>query len=662
MDTVKLRLFLALALGLLTAAGLLVLLGVSGTGPPVVQADSVTSSRSPCSPQAEPEWHKMGSTVALILTAIEQGFTIHPETQLGRIQLDVETSGTVQVSVRFDDELTPDEVLALEDAFGLQFHRLDGALAHVANIYGLTLAPSRMAELSLEPSVTQIELLNKPVTVPLDISIPQIGADQVWATLDWTGQNIRGGGVRIADFDTGVDVYHPDFWRADGGTFSWRDDDGGGFTGGGGECVDLNRNNACEFVTETLRFFDEGGSAGIGTTGVFSADIDWLYNDVDTDTSRDFGASAGYTETQPTYGERIFLVDDSNLNNLLDVGENLVALHTSKVYATLNCGTSPVTRTRGVDLYQSDSDTNGHGTGVAGVALGGNVINVSGTYTVPNRRFVGVAPDAELLSAKMGCWPNPIPETTYIPWAANHGADVMLYEFGGWVFEFLDGSSNMEQMIDAQAANGVVQVVPAGNLAGSNKEDTRTVPANGSHVFTANVPGFPLIINGARQTFLWRNTGLYMTLTITTPTGLTATLSAATAGTGWSWIPLSDGHQIWYRRANSNRGTAKYDIWIQKSFSPIDLGNWLIRVDNPSGTAQTVYAYVTDNYYLWNGGISWVNANETKTVDWPATADSAVTVASYSTRQGFDSINAGDLSSFSSRGSWISPRRAAYSK
>jgi subtilisin family serine protease/plastocyanin len=604
--------------------------------------------------ETEIAWEKTGSTLALILAREERGEPLpgFPEAQLDIIQADVRAKQAVQVSVRFDHELTPEEIDTLE-ASGIEFHRLDGEPAHVGAIYGVTVPLAQMEPLSQRADVVQIELLGKPAASPLDVSVPLVGADQVWATQDWAGQNIRGKGVRIADFDTGVDVYHPDFWNADGGSYNWIDSNGGGFTGTGGECVDLDSSSTCNFPGETLRFFEITGTAAssVGTPGVFEADVDWLYNDANNNGVRDYGP-ATYTETAPTFGERVFLANDANLNNTLNAGEQVVALGTSKVYATLNCGSPPVTRTRGADLYLTDSDTASHGTGVAGVMLGGNIVNISGTYTVPNRRFIGVAPEAELLVSRTGCWPV-IPETTYIPWAANNGADVMLYEFGTWWGEFMDGSSNMEQMIDTQSASGVVQVVPAGNLAGSKKEDTQVIPAGGSHVFTAQMP--PLTLNSwAFMNFLWRSPSVNVPFTLTYPSGISVTLPATSAN-NWGFATVGSD-TIWYRRTTSSRGTAKYDLWINIA-GGIPNGNWLVQADNPSGSPVTMFAYVADNAYQWSGGMAWVGPNETKTVCWPATADSAIGVGSFSTRAGFDSVSVGDLSSFSSRGSRVDGAR-----
>jgi hypothetical protein len=44
----------------------------------------------------------------------------------------------------------------------------------------------------------------------LEESVPLIGADQVWAMLDPSGQPLTGHGIRVAVIDTGIDYNHPD--------------------------------------------------------------------------------------------------------------------------------------------------------------------------------------------------------------------------------------------------------------------------------------------------------------------------------------------------------------------------------------------------------------------------------------------------------------------
>ena len=88
-----------------------------------------------------------------------------------------------------------------------------------------------------------------------------------------------------------------------------------------------------------------------------------------------------------------------------------VALGTSKVLGTLN--DTGVARDRGTDLISTDDDTNGHGTSVCGVINGG---------TIGMRKYVGIAPDAELLVADR--YDNDY--TVYMPWAAANGAESLV--------------------------------------------------------------------------------------------------------------------------------------------------------------------------------------------------------------------------------------------
>ena len=538
------------------------------------------------------------------------------------------------VSIRFDHELTEAEIAKLE-ALGLVFERIGGEVAHSGKIYGARLPIGSVNVLKDRPDVLRIESTWKPaVHYPLDVSVPEINADDMWQLLDGVGDNITGEGITVADFDTGIDVFHPDFWNADGGSYAWIDTNTNGTFDPGIDAVDLNVNAVAD-PTETLDFFDAEGGPG-NNDGVFQADLDWLYNDANNNRQRDYGTASGFTEADPTYGELIFIADDTNGNNTLDVGENLLALGTSKVARTMNAGTE---RIRGTDLILSDDDTNGHGTSVCGIINGG----------VIGRRYVGVAPSAELLVS------HGTDHTIYIPWARTNGADVMLYEFGTWVQEFMDGSSNLEQMIDAEAALGIVQVVPAGNLGHKDKHAQDDVAANGgSTSFTFNVPSTDDPGTGADEdidrvfiTALWRTTGNDLVFSITTPTPSNVNLPASPGDTSWHSVTSADGHTVYYRREDSSRGTAKYDITIERN--KVILGGWTLQVSNNSASNEHVDMYIADNRTSWSGGALWTafQANE-NTIDWPATADSAIVVASYSTR-GWD-VAAGDLSNFSPEG------------
>src|SRR5205809_8094163 len=58
---------------------------------------------------------------------------------------------------------------------------------------------------------------------------------------DKNGKPLTGKGVLVGDVDSGVDIFHPMFFFADGGEFDWIDADGDGKFTAGTDGVDLNK-------------------------------------------------------------------------------------------------------------------------------------------------------------------------------------------------------------------------------------------------------------------------------------------------------------------------------------------------------------------------------------------------------------------------------------
>jgi subtilisin family serine protease len=146
----------------------------------------------------------------------------------------------VGVSIRFDHELSEIESTDLEKE-GLVFVRIDGAIAHSGTIYGADVPVEYLSKLEERADVVRIESAWKPfLKETLDVSVPEINADDVWQLVDGGGNNVTGEGMIIADFDTGIDVFHPDFWKADGGSYSWIDTNSNGSFDSGIDAVDLD--------------------------------------------------------------------------------------------------------------------------------------------------------------------------------------------------------------------------------------------------------------------------------------------------------------------------------------------------------------------------------------------------------------------------------------
>ncbi len=552
------------------------------------------------------------------------------------------------VTVRFEQPLSESDVALLESE-GVEFERLDGRVCRVGNVYSAFVPWGGLEGLRTWPGVRMVESVWRPRMLPaLDVSAPEIQAPEAWEQLNLLGEQLTGSGIVIADFDTGIDVFHPHFWRADGDTLEWLDVNLNGIFDSGIDGVDLNSSGTFD-AGELLRFFDGriydpaltfGGNGTSNNDGVFQSHWDWLYNDANGNGARDQGAGAGYYENSPTYGERLFVLVDADADLAPDVGEDLVTLASSKVAATLNTGN--VERVRGEDLIDTDQDTNGHGTSVCGILAGG-VRGVS--------RFCGIAPDAEVV---VGNFFSDLSMVTLLDWARARGADVVLYEGASFVWTPLDGSTNEELALDA-AADSMLQVTPAGNLCRGFKHAQVVLSLLASQNLTFSSPtsygGVP--VNYIWSTLLWRTPSNDVSFSITTP----ELVSALLLGNG-SYQTIGS-YQVYSLRTTSPRGTAEFDIQVYRAGGVG--GNWTLTMANESATQEELNAYISDNASSWAGGAEFTSHRSTdKTVCWPATADSAFTLASYSTRGytgyggvGDGSVEPGELSEFSSRGKRI---------
>ena len=579
---------------------------------------------------------KIGSSLAFELS--RQSRDRKEKAKTLRSTAENSTIQEVKVSVRFDHILSMSEIEALQET-DMTFVYFNEEVVHVGTVYGVMLPANRVNQLAMRNDVLRIETVRVPnVVMPLDVSIPMIGADSVWRMKDHQGWQVTGRGVTVANFDTGVDIFHPAFFKSDGGRYAWIDNNGNGLFDPSTDCVDLNNNGICD-VGEHLEILNttwEGTSWG--DDGVFEAFFDWLYADTNDNGQRDFGPP-DFNDCDPTYGEALFIIDDTNRNGLLDVDEELLALGNSKIYKTLN--SDGVERMRGIDLILSDPDDIGHGTGVAGIL---------GSESVGHRRaFTGVAPGIDLLVADQ--YTNDY--TDYMSWAQANGAKVMNYEYCTWTWQFLDGSSNHEAMIDTLAAQGIVQVAAAGNLGlTSNKHFHTSLPTSPDEkVIRFNIP-LDMEIEEVTITILWRQPTTDLSFQITMPEEHESQ-TIRLLGDG-QWIVIDDMFRLWSRREDSLRGTAKFDIrllkWNNGIYYPIESGEWTLKIMNANERIDAD-GYIMDNVSSWKGGAIFLDdVDAMRTTTWPATADSIITVANFHPRDLDERTQPQELSPSSSRG------------
>jgi hypothetical protein len=463
---------------------------------------------------------------------------------------------------------------------------------------------------------------------------------------DKNGNILTGKGVVIGDVDSGIDVFHPMFFFADGGEFDFIDADGNGVLTIGIDGIDFNKNGKVD-NDEIIRYVEIkdntwGMLESLGQDSRrYNPDFDFLYIDANGNKKRDFGEKAGFTENDPTYGEQFFIAIDANKNGKIEAGEKLVGLKTSKIRAVRQ--RDNVIRKRGVDLIKTEEDENGHGTGVAGLIIGGH-------YGV--QKIHGIAPDAEFVVSSIRYDYTPRFVRNFkdlFGFLKEEKVNILLIEDGEWMWEFMDGSSEEEELLNEMARDGVTIIGGAGNLAGGNMMLIEDLKAGKQVTFTANCSGKPdrdaPKNDGVFFSFLWKDKNNNIKFDIETPDGKTTN----TISSGSDFIKNGE-YNIFYSKDVSSKGTVMMRFAISRQDTGILKGRVKIKVTSEND--EEIRGYVVDVTQSWSGNARWVNSNsitDRSTVCYPSTADSCIAVGAYVVNFGWME-QIGDLAAYSSRG------------
>ncbi|MBI4333776.1 MAG: hypothetical protein HY673_21150 [Chloroflexi bacterium] len=317
---------------------------------------------------------------------------IRPGTEVDSIVKEAEKLGGIAVYLRALNKLGPEQLAAIESLGAKLGRGRDGSVSNLGNIYSARISLNKLQQLADLPFIHTLSTPEWPKPRPaLNTSVPDTRGDLLWRMKDNSSNYLTGQGVKVANHDTGIDQFHPDFWRNNPADpqqapRQWTDRGAAGYNPG--EDVVVGYEN-------------EGTLNHINTTGnqAFEWKIDFLYIDRGNQGqvgARDFGEGSGFTESTPSYGEKLFMVEDTNNNGVFDVNDRLIPLWTSKIYASYyrpDWQSVPVRRYRGIDLIRAARDPDGHGTETTGVMASGAVGK--------GRTYVGMAPDADYI---VGSW------------------------------------------------------------------------------------------------------------------------------------------------------------------------------------------------------------------------------------------------------------------
>jgi subtilisin family serine protease len=546
-------------------------------------------------------------SIFILFNAVRTSADVHVD---GRIAWVAAKKANVETqfagSLRFAEKPGAKEFRVLSD-LGVQFFDYGRGRAGSRTVYPAKIpfvAVDRLKELDFLVAVECARPRRSPP--PLAQSRPQVEADLAWQVSSPLGGTLSGAGVIVCDIDTGVNYLHSNFFQLSGETFDWIDVDFSG-TLTPGDAVDLDDDGVAD-PGEDLRWHEAAWTSDYGNDpSAYDADLDFLYNDANGNTTRDYGPPT-FGESDPCYGERIFLTDDANDNGLLDVGETLLALGQTRIRAIFN--RDGTVYRRGIDLLQSEMDDWGHGTQVSGIFGGGWV----GLHAMS-----GMAPGIESLHIDYDYADEPpflLPIEAGLAWAVAEGADIVIIEDGEWVWEYLDGSSNVETMINEYAAeDSIIFVVPAGNLSTGNM-----------HCYFNSSAGQVLSADAFHTTvwpsFLWRSEVSFDSLYVAPP-GEPAVYIPANGTT-----LVTPNYRIYSNLSVSPRGTRRLDLRFATNPEGETVeGDWTFTFAGPD---TELHGYFGENMFTWHSLGSWLNGeSDEHTVTWPATADSAITVTAY---------------------------------
>ncbi len=506
---------------------------------------------------------------------------------------------------------------------GIRFRRrADGSLRHVGALYPVDATQAALARRAQEGDWVRLDRkLGFAPSLEETGSLTQ--AFDLWGVGPTPTQGVLGERLTLGLMDSGIDVFHPHFFRADGGAWAWFDVDGDGVLTPGTDGIDLDGDGQIG-AGERLRLLDYYVQPPFtsGGEGDFDVQRDYLYLDVNDSGERERGPAGGFSEAAPGYGEPMYLPDNADGNETLDPDERLLLLKTSQIKA-VRAGHSDDIWLRGVDLIRADLPSPAHGTSSAGTMTGGQ--------THPFRINRGLVPDADIV---MVTFPDLdgqdvtandlVPYVESYAWLVQDMAVSVINNSWGIRSNrtHRDGSSVVDLMIDEATSLGVTQACAAGNGQDKGRHRSATLPPDTTVQFDSALPGSGF--HSITFDIHWRDPSVELQCSIQRPDGATQIVEEGPDG-------AFDGLVIDAVRSDSERGTALFSIATSSlDGSPLEAGSWVYRCSHNGTEPLVAHAFVYDNVtYSYPPGAAFSEPTPSHNVISPALSDTCIAVAGY---------------------------------
>lgn len=610
----------------------------------------------PCPTAVAPNTPKIGARIRLARDLIETTGLDSPVFGPRGAPADT-TREHVGASLRFTGVLDDSRLKRIR-RLGVEFTRnADGTISHFGPLYLARIPWSALEELAALDFLVRAEATWTPkIETPLEITSDTVGASSLRRSADF---GLTGEGTVLGDIDSSFDIYHPHLFRADGDWHRWVDVDDDGNFDPGEDGVDLDGDGSIG-SDEELEVLDAtvwAANGRVNDDDVLQPGKDWLYVDVNGDGKRNVGPDEGFDESDPAYGEPLFVADDLDDDGKLGPNEKIVRLDSSKFKRIFNGETEYVRGENLVELGKPESGERAdHGTGVASILVGGQ------------HRFhdrVGLAPEAEIIgyphaSVDRNSTGGFGTQQQFVQDAAENDVDVLVHEWTDLFATPQDGSTNVEQALDAAREQGTVQINPLGNLNLSRKHvEFDVAPSEQSDVSFRVDDGFQ---RGGQSypyrvlwgSFLWR-TDQTPTVTLVSPQGNRLELDPSQRRQSIGDHGVSAEYDVSPRETHQ----LLFVLWDRQN--SLDPGTWTFEFADASED-DTITGRISDRYSSWGVGIRWTNPTKDRgTMVFPSTADSALGVAAFGGRHDMpgdgSGSNVGELRNYSGRGPRIDGAR-----
>lgn len=267
------------------------------------------------------------------------------------------------------------------------------------------------------------------------------------------------------------------------------------------------------------------------------------------------------------------------------------------------------------------TDTNGHGTHVAGIAAG------DGSATdgdVPAGTFKGIAPEAAIVMVKTDLTDTGISEGVQfiLQKAAAAGKRAVINLSLGSHYGPHDGQGNLDAAVDAVAASTPV-VVAMGNEQNDSVHASTTVPAAGSALFTLTQSGQSQVV----LDFWFPSGDTYIVRVATSATGTSVTCNPGSDCVGASALAIGSNAIEVYNTAGSHPSAREVYIDLSRT-GGLTSANWRVTLER-SGTGGSGRV---DGWVVTGAAFTSL-MDSSGTVSSPATANHVVAVGSFCSKR-----------------------------